>query len=65
MAVAVEPDAKSFEAGAPRSLFDLPTPSRLKDRFVVTRDGQRFLLSVPLQSPEPVRVLVNWLPAGG
>jgi eukaryotic-like serine/threonine-protein kinase len=64
MAVAVKPDAKSFEAGAPRSLFDLPTPSRLKDRFVVARDGQRFLLSVPLQSPEPVRVLVNWLPPG-
>jgi eukaryotic-like serine/threonine-protein kinase len=62
MSVAVKPDAASFEASPPRPLFDLPTRSGLKDRIVVTRDGQRFLLSVPLKSPEPVRVLVNGLP---
>ena len=28
MAVAVEPDAPSFEAGAPRPLFDVPMPER-------------------------------------
>jgi Tol biopolymer transport system component len=62
MAVAVKPDAASFEATTPRALFDIPSPS-FQDRFVVTRDGQRFLLPAPLQSAEPIRVLVNWLPA--
>jgi Tol biopolymer transport system component len=63
MSVAVKPDAASFEASTPRALFDLPTRSGLKDRIVVTRDGQRFLLSVPLHPPEPIRVLVNGLPS--
>ena len=63
MAVAVKPDAASFEAGTPRPLFDVPlTGAGLRDRFAVTRDGQRFLGTLPVKSAEPVRVLVNWLP---
>jgi serine/threonine protein kinase len=63
MAVAVKPDAASFEAATPRPLFDVPlTGAGLRDRFAVTRDGQRFLVNLPLKSAEPVRVLVNWLP---
>jgi hypothetical protein len=31
-------------------------------RYSVTRDGQRFLIPVPVQEPEPIRILVNWLP---
>jgi hypothetical protein len=62
MAVAVKPEAASFEATAPRPLFDVPSRPGFTDRFVVTRDGQRFLVNLPLTSPEPVRVLVNWLP---
>ncbi len=65
MAVAVKPDAPSFEAAAPRPLFDVPfTGAGLRDRFAVTRDGQRFLVNLPLKPAEPVRVLVNWLPPG-
>ena len=64
MAVAVKPEAASFEATAPRPLFDVPSRPGFTDRFVVTRDGQRFLVNLPLTSPEPVRVLVNWLPDG-
>jgi eukaryotic-like serine/threonine-protein kinase len=65
MAVAVKPDAASFEAATPRPLFDVPlTGAGLRDRFAVTRDGQRFLLNIPQKSAEPVRVLVNWLPPG-
>ena len=65
MAAAVKPDAPSFEAAAPRPLFDVPfTGAGLRDRFAVTRDGQRFLVNLPLKSAEPVRVLVNWLPPG-
>lgn len=62
MAVAVKPEAASFEATTPRALFDIPSRP-FQDRFVVTREGQRFLLPVPLKSTEPVRVLVNWLPS--
>ena len=62
MAVAVKPEAASFEATAPRPLFDVPSRPGFTDRFVVTRDGQRFLVNLPLTSPEPVRVLVNGLP---
>jgi Tol biopolymer transport system component len=63
MSVAVSPDAASFEAATPRPLFDVSsTAAELRDRFAVTRDGQRFLLNLPLKSAEPVRVLVNGLP---
>ena len=31
--------------------------------FRVSRDGQRVLFMVPVDSPQPIRVLVNWLPA--
>jgi len=61
MAVAVKPEAASFEGTPPRALFDIPSRA-FQDGFVVTRDGQRFLLAVPLKSAESVRVLVNWLP---
>jgi hypothetical protein len=65
MALAVKPDAASFEAATPRPLFEIPlTGAGLRDRFAVTRDGQRFLLNLPQKSAEPVRVLVNWLPPG-
>jgi Tol biopolymer transport system component len=65
MAVAVKPDAASFEAATPRPLFEVPvTGAGLRDRFAATRDGQRFLLNMPVKSAEPVRVLVNWLPLG-
>ena len=65
MAAAVKPDAPSFEAAAARPLFDVPfTGAGLRDRFAVTRDGQRFLVNLPLKPAEPVSVLVNWLPPG-
>jgi hypothetical protein len=65
MSVAVKADAASFEAATPRPLFEVPlTGTPLRDRFAVTRDGQGFLLNLPLKTAEPVRVLVNWLPPG-
>ena len=30
----------------------------------VSRDGQRLLFGVPTRPPEPIRILVNWLPPG-
>ena len=64
--VAVEVDllGSSFEAGAPKPLFEVRlAPEARRNRFVVTRDGQRFLVNTPVEGAgEPIRVLVNWLP---
>jgi eukaryotic-like serine/threonine-protein kinase len=62
MAVAVKPDGPSFQAGAPRALFEVPMPRLASHRFDVTRDGQRLLVDTLVTADEPVRVLVNWLP---
>jgi len=62
MAVAVVPDAPSFEAGAPQALFDVRMPEQPSHRFDVTRDGRRFLVDEQLKPTEPVRVLVGALP---
>jgi eukaryotic-like serine/threonine-protein kinase len=62
MAVAVKPDAPSFQAGPPRALFDVPMTQLGSRLFDVTRDGQRFLVNTLVTADEPVRVLVNWLP---
>ena len=59
VAVDVVTDGPAFRAGAERILFAAPT--RLPP-FRVSRDGQRFLLLVSANPPEPIRVLVNWIP---
>jgi eukaryotic-like serine/threonine-protein kinase len=48
-----------FEAGSPRSLFQLP-PGVLG--FEVTADGERFLMNTPvaLNAPAPFTVVLNW-----
>ena len=65
MAVDVAPDGRAFAGGDPRPL------GIERDRrwwpleagpLRVTRDGQRLLLSTRAEPPEPIRVLVNWLP---
>jgi Tol biopolymer transport system component len=64
-AVDVKTDGKVFEAGIPKPLFAAPTvPSSATggSPFVVTRDGQRFLVLEQVQNEgsEPLEVLVNW-----
>jgi hypothetical protein len=65
MAAPVKTDGSAFEAGAPRALGvtlgDDVGPFEV-DRFHVTRDGERFLMNARLKPPEPIRILVNWLP---
>jgi hypothetical protein len=65
-AVDVKTEGASFEVGIPRPLFDAATvPNNTLGGgmpFVVTRDGQRFLV---LATPErgdsaPQEVVVNW-----
>ncbi len=64
-AVDVKTDEASFEAGIPRLLFEAPTVSSSPTGgppFVVTRDGQRFLILAEgaKTASEPLEVLVNW-----
>jgi hypothetical protein len=65
-AVDVKTDGASFEAGIPRPLFDAATVSKIAvtrgTPFVVTNDGQRFLVLAQIEKEvsEPVEVVVNW-----
>ena len=62
MAVDVKTAGGEFQAGIPKPLFDklLSTPAR--NRYVVSRDGQRFLVITPPedQMASTIHVLVNW-----
>jgi eukaryotic-like serine/threonine-protein kinase len=63
--VDVKTDGGSFEAGIPRLLFEVPTTMNSivgQQPFVVTHDGQRFLVLSPLEKTNsaPLEVLVNW-----
>jgi serine/threonine protein kinase len=65
-AVGVKTDGASFEVGVPRPLFDVATVSSNTvtggSPFVVTRDGQRFLVLAPVEreTGAPLEVVVNW-----
>jgi Tol biopolymer transport system component len=57
MAVAVKASQTSFEPGVPRLLFEKSGISN----YDVSRDGQQFLIAVPVESsPEPITVVLNW-----
>jgi hypothetical protein len=63
--VDVKTDGPSFSAGIPKALFQVPTVNSFLlggFTFVVTRDGQRFLiLEAVQQTANPaLDVLVNW-----
>jgi Tol biopolymer transport system component len=65
-AVDVKTEGASFEAGIPKPLFDADTVTNNivggGTPFVVTRDGQRFLVLSPVNKEvsAPIEVLVNW-----
>jgi Tol biopolymer transport system component len=66
-AVDVKTDGTSFEAGIPRPLFDAATVATgnaisAATPFVVSSDGQRFLVFAPAEklANEPLQVVVNW-----
>jgi hypothetical protein len=61
MAVAVKSGA-AFEAGLPKTLFDLSEAKASYADYAVTADGQRFLFVRKLQEggPAPLSVVVNW-----
>jgi hypothetical protein len=64
-AVDVKTEGASFEAGIPRPLFQVPTVLSNAGGgapFVVTRDGQRFLVLAEIEktASAPLEVLVKW-----
>ncbi len=64
-AVDVKTDGASFEAGIPRLLFEAPTifsSTGGAQPYVVTHDGQRFLILTPAEknTTAPIEVMVNW-----
>jgi len=58
MSVTITP-GQTFQATAPRKLFDIPGVIT-NGRFVVTADGEQFLVPVQQVSNRPITVVVNW-----
>jgi eukaryotic-like serine/threonine-protein kinase len=63
MAVEIKIEANGIQAGAPKALFDLRVSNLPGPPYYdVTRDGQRFLVSVAGEetTPTPMTVVMNW-----
>jgi eukaryotic-like serine/threonine-protein kinase len=61
MAVEVKTNARAFEPGASRVLFEVRLEStRRRSRYQVADNGKRFLMNLPIESSSPVTVTVNW-----
>jgi Tol biopolymer transport system component len=62
MAVDIKSDGREFEAGLPNPLFDKMLPGNARNRYVVSRDGQRFLVITPPedQTNSDIHVVVGW-----
>jgi eukaryotic-like serine/threonine-protein kinase len=62
MAAEVKTGSGAFEAEAPKLLFETPLINPGRNRFVVTGDGQRFLVITRLEDTRaPINLVVNWL----
>jgi eukaryotic-like serine/threonine-protein kinase len=63
-AVDVKAAGSGFEAGVPKTLFDVPglVASARRNRYLATPDGQRFLFIVTEKSSDtlPITVVQNW-----
>jgi serine/threonine protein kinase/Tol biopolymer transport system component len=67
MAATVTARVDGIETGQPHALFNTGITASFVDRrnqYLVTRDGQRFLVNVSTedQSSAPITVIVNWRP---
>ena len=63
MAVDVRAAGATLEAGVPRALFEADlSPVAGRHRYVVSPDGQRFLIIAPAEQagPTPLTVVLNW-----
>jgi Tol biopolymer transport system component len=61
MAVEVKTNARAFESGVSRVLFEVRLEStRRRSRYQVADNGKRFLMNLPIESSSPVTVTLNW-----
>jgi hypothetical protein len=62
MGVPVKSEGAQFEAGLPRVLFKVRLPALVRNRYVVSSGGQRFLVNALVEQAQQGRitVLVNW-----
>ena len=64
MAVDVRAVGATFETGVPRVLFEptLDPRTNVRNRYIPSPDGQRFLIIAPAEqtSPTPLTVVLNW-----
>ena len=66
MMVADIGSAESLLPGTPRLLFDTPVGHTVWWDYVVTRDGQRFIIKQPVgEGSSPMTVVLNWRSALG
>jgi protease II len=61
MAVDLKTDGK-FESGIPRELFQVNLKTGFAYSYAAAGDGQRFLISAPVDAPTgaPMTVVLNW-----
>jgi len=60
VAVNVKTDAPAFEAGLSKPLFKVNLEARVRRRYQVAANGQRFLFNVIVEVPSPITVVLNW-----
>ena len=60
MVAEVKSSSGAFETEVPKLLFETPLTVPGRNRFVVTGDGQRFLVVTRLSAPSPINVVLNW-----
>ena len=67
MAVEVDSTGPTFETTKPAALFDVRLTGFPGTDYVVSADGQRFLLNAPYSGPvsTPITVVLNWTAALG
>ncbi len=63
VALPVRTDAKVFESGPAKPLFEVALNSTARRTvYQVASQGQRFLFNLPLESSSPITVTINWVP---
>jgi hypothetical protein len=50
----------ALSLGSPKPLFQLPAIRQLGLQYVVSADGQRFLLNTQTAGPPSIAVILNW-----
>jgi len=64
ISVDVNPAGATFEASSPKALLQTQVDApNISNRYLVSRDGQRFLMSLPVENTvsPPITVITNWL----